>query len=313
MLATRKGSVCLSGWKKSTRRLRPAVTMAAYAHGGGRLPSQWNAPPIAPTNAPAHKKRHHSSLPFWNQSTWGGAASNTRLHASSRDDSDARLRALLNDSDEKAARAGGGGGGRRINGPSYNGVFALLAINFVLFALDHLFHQNWVKWLYLNHQRPVWFQFVTSTFCHANYAHLSSNAFFLYIFGKLVEEEEGTFGVWFAYLATGIGANLLSYLLQPASPIVSVGASGAVFGLFAVSALVKLLRGLQWRTLLESVILGQFVVERVRDEVRNQVAGGATLAGLPVGHVAHLGGALAGVVLVLALNGLPSGDERTRR
>ena len=105
----------------------------------------------------------------------------------------------------------------------------------------------------------------------------------------------------------GVGANLLSYLLQPAAPIVSVGASGAVFGLFAVSALVKLLRGLQWRTMLESVILGQFVIERVRDEVRNQVAGGATIGGLPVGHAAHLGGALAGVVLVLMLNGLPKG------
>ena len=39
--------------------------------------------------------------------------------------------------------------------------------------------------LYLNHQRPVWFQFVTSTFCHANYAHLSSNAFFLYVFAPV--------------------------------------------------------------------------------------------------------------------------------
>ena len=48
-----------------------------------------------------------------------------------------------------------------------------------------------------------WFQFVTNTFCHANYAHLSGNIFFLYIFSKLVEEEEGVAGVWFSYLVTG--------------------------------------------------------------------------------------------------------------
>lgn len=57
--------------------------------------------------------------------------------------------------------------------------------------------------LYLNHQYPQWFQFLTCTFCHASWAHLSSNIFFLYIFGKAVEEEEGALGVWFSYLITG--------------------------------------------------------------------------------------------------------------
>lgn len=33
--------------------------------------------------------------------------------------------------------------------------------------------------------------------------HLSNNIFFLYIFGKLVEEDEGIFGVWMTYLVTG--------------------------------------------------------------------------------------------------------------
>jgi membrane associated rhomboid family serine protease len=48
-----------------------------------------------------------------------------------------------------------------------------------------------------------WFQFVTNTFCHANWSHLSGNIFFLYIFGKLVEEDEGTGGVLLTYLVTG--------------------------------------------------------------------------------------------------------------
>lgn len=59
--------------------------------------------------------------------------------------------------------------------------------------------------LYLNHQAPQWWQFLTCTFCHASWQHLSSNIFFLYIFGKAVEEEEGAFGVWFSYLVTGCG------------------------------------------------------------------------------------------------------------
>jgi membrane associated rhomboid family serine protease len=56
--------------------------------------------------------------------------------------------------------------------------------------------------------------------------------------GKLVEEEEGSFAVWLSYLVTGVGANVVSWLVLPRS-VVSAGASGAVFGLFAVSVLVK--------------------------------------------------------------------------
>lgn len=46
---------------------------------------------------------------------------------------------------------------------------------------------------------------------------------------------------------------------------VSLGASGAVFGLFAISVLTKL--RFDFRKLLEAVILGQFVIERFLSEV----------------------------------------------
>lgn len=56
--------------------------------------------------------------------------------------------------------------------------------------------------------------------------------------GKLVEEEEGSLGLWLSYILTGAGANLVSWLVLPRNAV-SVGASGAVFGLFAISVLVK--------------------------------------------------------------------------
>ncbi len=40
----------------------------------------------------------------------------------------------------------------------------------------------------------------------------------------------------------------------------------------------------------ESVVLGQFVVRQVWDELNNQVAGGLVVGGLQVSHLAHLGG-----------------------
>ncbi|RRT67874.1 hypothetical protein B296_00020996 [Ensete ventricosum] len=55
---------------------------------------------------------------------------------------------------------------------------------------------------------------------------------------KLVEEEEGNLALWISYILAGAGANLVSWLLLPKSAV-SVGASGAVFGLFVISVLVK--------------------------------------------------------------------------
>lgn len=59
--------------------------------------------------------------------------------------------------------------------------------------------------------------------------------------GKLVEEEEGNLALWLSYILTGAGANLVSWLVLPRN-IVSVGASGAVFGLFVISVLVKVIQ-----------------------------------------------------------------------
>lgn len=67
--------------------------------------------------------------------------------------------------------------------------------------------------------------------------------------------------MWLSYLFTGVGANLVSWLVLPRNAV-SVGASGAVFGLFAISVLVKM--SWDWRKILEVLILGQFVIERVR-------------------------------------------------
>eukprot|EP00241_Pyramimonas_parkeae_P010847 CAMPEP_0114264778 /NCGR_PEP_ID=MMETSP0058-20121206/23429_1 /TAXON_ID=36894 /ORGANISM="Pyramimonas parkeae, CCMP726" /LENGTH=243 /DNA_ID=CAMNT_0001381557 /DNA_START=375 /DNA_END=1106 /DNA_ORIENTATION=- len=206
------------------------------------------------------------------------------------------------------------------------GTLLILLLNIGLFVLEHVLQMSWVKGLHLYHSNPQWFQFVTCTFCHANWSHLSNNIFFLYFFGEKVEVDEGCFGVWFTYLVTGVGASLASYLLTPSvggggggffgflgggggSNVVSLGASGAVFGLFAVSVLVKLSKGLKLWKLMEAFILGQFVVKQVLSEVKMQAAAGASLATLGgVDHVAHLAGAMMGVVLIFALSKLPGSE-----
>ena len=58
----------------------------------------------------------------------------------------------------------------------------------------------------------------------------------------------------------------MSLLLLPADAV-SVGVSRAVYGLFAVSTLPRLASGeLDWRKVVEVVVLGEFVVGKVGGE-----------------------------------------------
>lgn len=68
--------------------------------------------------------------------------------------------------------------------PTYNGVFSILILNLVMFAFDKLMGFSNLAFLYLNHASPHWWQFITCTFMHANWQHISSNIFMIYVFGK---------------------------------------------------------------------------------------------------------------------------------
>ena len=86
------------------------------------------------------------------------------------------------------------------------------------------------------------FRLVTGAFLHAGPLHLLMNMFALYILGTLLEPAIGTvrfLGIYFAALFAGsFGALLLS---DPSD--VTVGASGAVFGLMAAAFIVARQRG----------------------------------------------------------------------
>lgn len=194
---------------------------------------------------------------------------------------------------------------------SVSAIFWLLLLNIGIYVADHWLRFPPIRCLYLYHDLPNWYQFITATFCHVNWSHLSSNLFFLYIFGKLVEEEGGGFALWLSYLVTGAGANFVSWLILPRT-VVSVGASGAVFGLFAVSVLVKI--SWDWRKILEVLILGQFVIEKVMEaaQASTQIMGnnGRIFGVENINHIAHLSGALLGVTLIWILSQIPSGQPK---
>lgn len=217
-----------------------------------------------------------------------------------------------------AGSRGGRGGGKGAlpppppPRPRDTATLTLIVINAAVYGATRFqLAPRLLRSLFLSHAHPRWWQLLTSTFCHFSAGHLSSNLFFLLLFGRLVEEEAGPWGLAFVYAVCGVAANVLSLCLLPASTL-SAGASGAVFGLFVVALLLRSRWGV--RGLVEAAVLGQFVVSRVSDEARSAVAASQTpggLGGTGVGHVAHLGGALAGVLLLWGLHTLLRAVERT--
>ena len=78
---------------------------------------------------------------------------------------------------------------------------------------------------------------------------------------------------------------------------VSLGASGAVFGLYVLSVGVRL-ANFSFRKLLEVVAITPFVWAQITSNVAAQVTGSGAL-GLNVAYMAHLGGAAMGLALVI--------------
>ena len=131
----------------------------------------------------------------------------------------------------------------------------------------------------------LWYQFITSMFTHSSIAHILSNMIFLLIFGLRGEELGLRNEIVKAYLLSGLAGNIVSAIILPANTV-SVGASGAVFGLMAyVIVYLEQKHLISKKTAIFVIIL--FLV----------MSGGTAGSSVQVNVVAHLVGALTGYVL----------------
>lgn len=73
-----------------------------------------------------------------------------------------------------------------------------------------------------------WWRLLTAIFLHADFLHIAFNGYALYTFGTRLESIYGQGRFLALYLLSGVSGSALSFAL---SPRVSVGASGAIFGL----------------------------------------------------------------------------------
>jgi membrane associated rhomboid family serine protease len=130
-----------------------------------------------------------------------------------------------------------------------------------------------------------WWRLITCTFLHANLIHIGFNMYFLWFVGGAVESALGRGRFLLVYFVSGLAGSAGALLVNPTE--VTVGASGAIFGMLGAA----------------------LVLERQR----NYVLGGQAFAliainlvlSFAISHVSwggHIGGLIGGVLCTLVLS-----------
>lgn len=165
-----------------------------------------------------------------------------------------------------------------------------------------------------------WVNLITAQFIHAGPVHIAGNMLFLWLFGDNIEDTMGHIRYLLFYLLGGIIAGLAHVYADPNSPVPAVGASGAiaaVMGAYLVTyprASVQVVIPIGFfpffTRLPAFLMMGLwFLTQLVGVGAMADVKGG----GGGVAYWAHIGGFVAGMVLVWFFRGRRRSIDREER
>ncbi len=185
-------------------------------------------------------------------------------------------------------------------------VVGIILLNFLCF-LTELSHPGTISKYALvpDHIRPT--TLVTYMFLHAGWMHIIGNMWFLWVFGSHLENVLGTLRFVLFYLACGVAAGTMQSLLNFGSPVETVGASGAIAGVMGAFLIIyprvrvfTLVFLFIFITTVEIpsafMLLYWFAIQLLSGLWSG--AHGRSATGGGVAWFAHVGGFIAGVVLV---------------
>jgi membrane associated rhomboid family serine protease len=153
---------------------------------------------------------------------------------------------------------------------------------------------------------PIYLTMLSSMFMHGGLLHIGGNMLYLWIFGDNVEDRMGHLKYLIFYLLCGFLASATHIFFSPNSLIPSLGASGAIAGVLGAYLVLFPRQGvriIQWGFITELpavIVIGFWGLL--------QFIGGFSSLGREGGGVAfmaHVGGFVAGILLVFLFRNPP--------
>ncbi|MGL5380889.1 rhomboid family intramembrane serine protease [Clostridium sp.] len=181
----------------------------------------------------------------------------------------------------------------------YKLTYFLMTVNILIYIISMIISRNifdidaytlihlGAKVNELINEGQVW-RLITSAFLHGGLTHILFNMFALKIVGTQVEKIYGIKKYAIIYFTSALGGSLLSYLFAPNS--ISVGASGAIFGLLG-AMLVFAFK--------EKENIGKQFMNNILQVIILNIVIGLTVSNID--NYGHLGGLIVGVIMSFLL------------
>lgn len=174
---------------------------------------------------------------------------------------------------------------------------SLIALNLiasmVAFQSPAFNNQN-ILWVRPMTGAGEWHRLISSGFLHVNWPHLLLNMYGLWVFGPVIEGSLGGVNFLIVYLASLIGGSVWAYVWNRDNPDYrAAGASGAISGIILVFCLIAPFSVLLLFFILPmwGIVFGvlYIVISYLFSQRADRI----------IGHEAHLGGAVTGIVTAL--------------
>ena len=171
--------------------------------------------------------------------------------------------------------------------------YTLILINIVIWLCMILYLNRFsdVKLLevgglvHFNVVHGEWYRLISSMFLHFNFEHILMNMLSIFIFGKIVESIIGSWRMLIIYIISGLYGNFVSLSFNTST--ISVGASGAIFGLIgSIFVIMYLSKNFNKK------MIGQLLIALVVLIVFSLFMSNINI-------MAHLGGFISGVLITL--------------
>jgi membrane associated rhomboid family serine protease len=193
---------------------------------------------------------------------------------------------------------------------------ALIVVNVAVFLYEFFLpaprlHQFLHQWGMVPDRLEV-VTLLTAMFLHGSWLHLISNVWFLWIYGRSIEDLFGAGRFLLFYLLTGLAAAGVHLAFHRYSPIPTIGASGAIAGVMGAflvkmprARIVTLVPILIFFTTMEvpaALLLLYWFAMQFLYGVGSLAAAGSNQG---IAWFAHVGGFLAGALLAWRMKSRP--------